>query len=215
MSKRFRVAVADDFRISRRFFEGYVESASDYELTKSLHSASDAVAYCIEAQPDLLLLDVLMRSGMDGLTAAAEIKKRRLKTKIILATSTAEDAWVKRARAIGVDGFWYKEYSEMSLLEIMDRVMAGETVYPDTPPNVSFGRISRSDLTERELDVLRELTGGYTNEGIAERLGISINTVRTHLQNILNKTGFDNRLDLAMNAKSIGLVVNDNDLIRS
>ena len=215
MSKRFRVAVADDFRISRRFFEGYVESASDYELTKSLHSASDAVAYCIEAQPDLLLLDVLMRSGMDGLTAAAEIKKRRLKTKIILATSTAEDAWVKRARAIGVDGFWYKEYSEMSLLEIMDHVMAGETVYPDTPPNVSFGRISRSDLTERELDVLRELTGGYTNEGIAERLGISINTVRTHLQNILNKTGFDNRLDLAMNAKSIGLVVNDNDLIRS
>lgn len=78
-----------------------------------------------------------------------------------------------------------------------------------------FGRVTRSDLTERELDVLRELTGGYTNEGISQRLGISINTVRTHIQNILNKTGFENRLDLAMNAKSIGLVVNDDDLIKT
>ena len=60
-----------------------------------------------------------------------------------------------------------------------------------------------------KLDVLRELTGGYTNEVIAQRLGVTINTVRYHIQNILNKTGFENRLDLAMNAKILGLVVSD------
>ena len=71
--------------------------------------------------------------------------------------------------------------------------------------------MTRADLTDRELDVLRELTGSLTNEEIAERLNISANTVKRHIQNIMEKTGFESRLDLAMNAKALGLVVHDND----
>ena len=67
----------------------------------------------------------------------------------------------------------------------------------------------RVSLTERDLEVLRELTLGYTNEVIAERLNISVNTVRAHIQNMLNKTGFKNRLALAVNAASLGIVVSD------
>ena len=65
----------------------------------------------------------------------------------------------------------------------------------------------KSVLTERELDVLRELTGGYSNQEIAERLGISINTVRTHITSMVNKTGYESRFDLALNAKALGVVV--------
>ena len=110
-----------------------------------------------------------------------------------------------------MESFWYKEYDDHSLIDIMDRTAGGGSVYPTEPPRVSFGRIQRSELTERELDVLRELTASLTNEEIAERLNISANTVKRHLQNIMEKTGFVSRLDLAMHARLLGLVVHDND----
>ena len=121
---------------------------------------------------------------------------------------------IERPREIGVESFWYKEYDEHSIQEIMDRTMAGESVYPGDPPRVPFGNITRSELTERELDVLRELTASLTNEEIADKLHISVNTVKRHLQNILEKTGFESRLALAMNAKSLGLVVSENERTR-
>ena len=145
----------------------------------------------------------------DALAAAEAIKKSQPQVRIILTTSAAETTWEVQARAVGVEGFWYKEYEVHSLIEMMDRVMAGEMVYPSDPPDVSLGKAKRSDLTERELEVLRELTSSLTNEEIAERLDVSVFTVKRHIQNMLQKTGYKNRLDLAINARLLGIVVND------
>ncbi|MBQ1317142.1 MAG: helix-turn-helix transcriptional regulator [Lachnospiraceae bacterium] len=93
----------------------------------------------------------------------------------------------------------------------MDRTMNGESVYPGTPPNPDFGTIKKYDLSERELEVLRELTRNMTNEEIAEKLQISSHTVKRHIENMLVKTGYKSRVDLAVNAKTIGLVVHDDD----
>ena len=76
------------------------------------------------------------------------------------------------------------------------------------------GNVKRVDLTSRDLDVLRELSHGCTNDEIAAKLGISVNTVRTHIQNILNKTGFKNRLALVVNVASLGIVVSDERRMR-
>ena len=209
MSENYQVVVADDYRISRTFFEMMVQSDPQYTLAASFSSAQDAVAYCRQNPVDLVILDVLMRTGIDGLTAARQIKALRPEIKIIIATSTAEDMWEDMAREIGVESFWYKEYSEESLNEVMDRTMAGETVYPDKPVDIEIGNVRRVALTQRDLDVLRELTLSYTNEEIAEHLHISVNTVRTHIQNMLNKTGFKNRLALAVNAATLGIIVSD------
>jgi two-component system vancomycin resistance associated response regulator VraR len=89
--------------------------------------------------------------------------------------------------------------------------MQGKSVYPGSIPDPEFGDVRKSDLTERELDILRELTTNRTNEEIAERFGISLNTVKRHIQNMLNKTGYSNRLELAVNAKALGLVVHEED----
>ena len=234
MKDRIRVVVADDQNISRGFFEMYVRASNRYELAASLRTAQEAIEYldgqaCQGIQepahsgilpadykaasdlPDLLILDVMMQEGIDGLTAAGIIKQRHPDIKIILTTSTSETSWEDKSRAIGVESFWYKEYDSHSLIEIMDRTVSGESVYPQAEPKVSFGKAARSDLTERELDVLRELTGSLTNEEIAENLHISANTVKRHLQNIMEKTGFSSRLDLAMNARLLGLVVHEDD----
>jgi len=204
-----RVIVCDDQNISRGFFEMYVRAAAGFDLIAGLRTAREAVDYLKEHEADLLILDVMMQDGIDGLSAAALIKKEHPQLKIILTTSAAETGWEDKARAIGVESFWYKEYDEHGIQEIMNRTMEGESVYPGDAPDVSFGKIKRSDLTDRELDVLRELTGSLTNEEIAEKLCISVNTVKRHIQNIMEKTGYENRLDVAMNAKALGLVVSD------
>lgn len=213
MNRKTRVVIADDQNISRGFFEMYVRAAAGYELLSGLRTAQEAVDYLSGHDADLLILDVMMQEGIDGLTAATRIKEKHPEVKIIITTSTSETSWEEKARQIGVESFWYKEYDEHSIQEIMDRTMAGESVYPGDPPRVPFGNVTRCELTERELEVLRELTASLTNEEIADKLCISVNTVKRHLQNILEKTGFESRLALAMNAKSLGLVVSDRERI--
>ena len=214
MDRRIRVVVADDQNISRGFFEMYVRASGSYELAASFRTAREAADYADGGGVDLMILDVMMQEGIDGLTAAAEIKRKHPEVKIILTTSTSETKWEEQARSVGVESFWYKEYDEHSLIEMMDRTVRGESVFPAARPQVSFGKVSRGDLTERELDVLRELTASLTNEEIAEKLHISVNTVKRHLQNIMEKTGFTSRLDLAMNARLLGLVVHEDDRTR-
>ena len=209
MAEKYQVVVVDDYRTSRTFFEMMVQSDVRFALASSFSKAQDAVEYSRENLVDLVIMDVMMRTGIDGLTAAKLIKEENPAIKIILVTSTAETAWEDKANELGVESFWYKEYSDESLTEVMNRTMAGERVYPKKPIDIELGNVKRVSLTERDLDVLRELTLGYTNEVIAERLGVSVNTVRTHIQNMLNKTGFKNRLALVVNAASLGIVVSD------
>ena len=205
----YRVLVVDDFMMSRAVFENAVAQSPQYELAASLDTAEKAVAYCRERPVDLIIMDVVMTSGMDGLAASGEIKRSCPKVKILLVTSMPEVSYIARAREIGIDSFWYKEIQEQPLLEIMDRTMAGESVYPNATPPVTLGNIVSTELTARELEVLRELVGGASNREIAERLFLSEETVKMHLKNMLQKTGFRSRLELAIKARTGGLVIND------
>ncbi|MCR4876491.1 MAG: response regulator transcription factor [Clostridiales bacterium] len=208
---RVQVVVVDDQYLARAFFEGIVRMSERYELAASLSVADQAVDWCLDHPVDLVIMDVMMKSGLDGLTCARSIKAGNPDIRIILTTSTAEADWIDKARRAKVESFWFKEYSAVSLTEVMDRTMNGESVYPDGPPNPEFGSARKADLTEREQDVLRELTRNFTNEEIASRLNISVNTVRTHIQHMLEKTGYRNRIDLAVNAKALGVVVHEDD----
>ena len=121
-----------------------------------------------------------------------------------------ECSYLGRAREIGVESFWYTEDQRQSLLEIMERTMNGESVYPEASPELRLGLASSYDLrSQRELEVLREITGGDTNQEIAESLHLSVATVKSHILNMLEKTGFRNRTELAVRARESGLVILD------
>ena len=203
--------IADDQYVARSFFEMYVKMSKKYILAASVSTAEQAVNYCLSNPVDLVIMDVMMKYGLDGLTCAKNIKAHDPDIKVILATSTAEYAWIRKAREAGIESFWFKEYEDTPLLEIMDRTMNGESVYPESPPNPDFGDVQKVDLTDREVEILRELTANRTNEEIAGKYGISPLTVKRHIQNMLIKTGYRNRLELAVNAKKIGLVVHEDD----
>lgn len=105
--------------------------------------------------------------------------------------------------------FGNKEVSSEPIIELMDRTMNGERVFPDTTPKIKFGNAMSTDFTERELEVLRELTSGDTNTEIAKRLYIAPGTVKNYIQYMLEKTGFKSRTELAVKAREAGLVILD------
>ena len=150
-------------------------------------------------------MDVVTRNGESGLDAAARIKRAFPRIRIIIVTSMPECSYLCRALEIGVESFWYKEEQHESLLDVMERTMNGESVYPDATPELA----SSYEFTERKLEVLREMTGGDTNQEIADRLHLSVATVKTHILNMLEKTGFRNRTELAVRARESGLVIPD------
>ncbi len=211
MSDKCKVLIVDDQYVARSFFEIHVEMTKRYELAASLATAEQAVAWCMEYSVDLVIMDVMMKRGLDGLTCARTIKSNHPEIRIILATSTAESRWIEKARQAGIDSFWFKEYSDIPLTQVMDRTMNGESVYPDSLPNPDFGEVTKYDLSKRELEVLRELTRNLTNEEIAEDLHISPSTVKRHIENMIAKTGFRSRVDLAVNARLLGLVVHEDN----
>ena len=163
----YKVLIADDQKMVRQMFEVAVKGSSDYEIAAIASTAEDAVTICLEEEIDLVLMDVVMGSGMDGLDTAKLIKEKRPDIKIMIVTSMPEVSYIDRAIKIGVDSFWHKEVQEQPLIEIMNRTMADESVYPMTMPAVQFGNIVSTELTSTELEVLRELVSGASNKEIS------------------------------------------------
>ena len=204
---KYKVMIVEDQTMPRELFELRVQSSQQFEVAISIDNAALADVYCLRFPVDLILMDVVTRGGESGLDAAERIKRTLPQMKIIIVTSMPECSYLSRAREIGVESFWYKEEQRESLLDVMARTMAGESVYPDATPELQLGLASSYQFTSRELEVLREMTGGDTNQEIAERLHMSVATVKTHILNMLEKTGFRNRTELAVRAREIGLVI--------
>ena len=172
-----KVLVVDDQLVARQLFEMYLSGSPKYILADSLPSASQVEEYVKYNRVDLILMDILMNDGSNGLEAAAAVKKISPETKIVAVTSMVEATWLKRAEDIGIESFYYKEAPQETIMDVLDRTMAGESVYPDTPPTVPMGLAGSEKFSERELDVLRLMTTGMSNSKIADKLNISEGTV--------------------------------------
>ena len=204
-----KVLIVEDDPMARELLEIFVRSSGRYEVSRSIASAALAETYCLQNKVDLILMDVCTDLGASGLDVAAKIKKSMPHIKIIIITSLPEYNFISRAKECGVDSFWYKTPVAEEILELIDRTMAGVSVFPDSTPSLQLGQALSSEFTPRQLEVLRELTSGETNAGIASRLGMSPITVRNHIQKMLEMTGFENRTSLAVAADKSGLVSRD------
>lgn len=204
---KYKVMIVEDQTMPRELFELRIQASEHFEVAISIDNAAVADIYCLRFPVDLIMMDVVTRDGESGLDAAERIKRAFPQIKIIIVTSMPECSYLSRAREIGVESFWYKEEQRENLLDVMERTMNGESIYPDASPELMLGLASSYDFTERELTVLREITSGDTNQEIADRLNMSVATVKTHILNMLEKTGFRNRTELAVRARESGLVI--------
>ncbi|MBP5293655.1 MAG: response regulator transcription factor [Clostridia bacterium] len=205
----YKVLIVEDQEIPRELFKIYIDSSEKFEHLLSISNASAALSVCQTNRVDLILMDVMTELEHSGLDAAEEIKHAFPNIPIIIVTSMPEYSWLSRARKIGVNSFWYKDGQKDSLLDVMERTMAGEHIYPDETPLIRIGNATNHEFTERELDILKELTTGDTNAEIAKRLYISVATVKSHIQHLMEKTGFKTRTELVSEARGLGIVIKD------
>jgi len=205
----YNVLIVEDDPMARKLMEIFVSTSDNYNLVPSLDSAAMAELYCMTNHVDLILMDVCTAMDANGLKVAEKLKREFPEIKIIIITSQPEYSYISRAREIGVESFWYKEPTAEALIKVMDRTMAGESLYPDSTPITRLGAALSNDFTERELEVLRELVNGKTDAAIAETLCLSVTRVKQHIQHIREKTQFSNRTELAVRARESGLVIGD------
>lgn len=201
-----KVLIVEDDPMAQKLLETFIENSGRYKVAGSIVSAGFAETYCLKHSVDLVLMDICTALGVSGLEISTKIKKMKPDIKIIIITSQPECDFINRAKSGGVDSFWYKSSDEREILELMDRTMAGESIYPDSTPRLQIGNAWNTEFTPRQLEVLRELTSGDTNAEIAKRLGISPTTVRDYIQQMLEMTGLQNRTSLAVAADKSGLV---------
>lgn len=193
-----KVLVIDDQRIAREYMENVVRSGKNYELVGSLSKADLAETVCRRNTVDLVLMDVCTHGTKNGIDAAAELRKMFPKLKIIVVTSMVEESYIKRAGKAGVDSFWYKETSPENLITVMDATMHGEHMWPNETPSVRLGVTTSAEFTETEIKVLRLVCEGLEYSEIAKELNYSKDNVKYHIRNILQKTGYANKTQLAI-----------------
>ena len=145
-----------------------------------------------EPEENTLLLDAVWMERMEKFPGI----------RIILFTVSADPAYLTMARESGAAGFWYLQPSA----EALAQVLQDEGSFPEAPPVVRLGDAHSSDLTARELEVLREMTAGKTDAQIGEILNMSVSTVKHHIQQLRSKTGLSNRTQLAVEAIRSGLI---------
>ena len=212
MAGAIRILIADDHAIVREGLRGLIGSEDGMELVGEAVDGAEAVEKARALQPDVILLDLVM-PRMSGLEAIAGLRRDESAARILVLTSFAEDDKVLAAIKAGALGYLLKDSSPEELLDAIRQVYRGEaSLHPSIarklmqelrqPPQLP---LAEQPLTEREVEVLRLVARGLSNQEIGEALVVSERTVRNHVSNILEKLHLANRTQAALYALKEGL----------
>ena len=204
---KIKILLVEDDPLARQLIEMFITQSEHYDFGGAILSAALAPTYIEKHKVDLVLMDVCTAMNANGIDAAESIKKAHPEVKIIIITSQPEYSYLQRAKEVGVDSFWYKTVIQDEFITLLDRTMQGERIFPDTTPTLVIGNALSVEFTESELKVLRLVVAGERDQDIAEKLGVSINTVRTHLRVMMDKTGIRSRTALAVRVRDAGFVI--------
>ena len=214
MTEPITVMIVDDHEMVRRGARGYLEAQPDISVVAEAESGAEAVRLARENVPDVVLMDLVM-PGMDGVEATRQVKDVSPRTRIIILTSYHEDEHIFPALQAGAISYLLKDVKAPELVEAIQRAAKGEaTLHPRVAARLikqlSSGMSEQghlfTELTEREMEVLRLIARGSTNQKIAEQLVISIGTVKGHISNILSKLHLADRTQAAVFAWQEGIV---------
>lgn len=212
---QIRILVADDHALFRRGLHMVLDQEPDIELVGEAADGTEAIALAIELIPDIVLMDVKM-PRQTGIEACRAIKEAAPSIKILMLTNSDEDSDLYEAVKAGAAGYLLKEISIDELGAAIRSVYSGQSLITPsmaTKLMAEFAAMAKRGaetrlpkLTPRELDVLRAIARGMSNREIARVLFISENTVRSHVQNILDKLQLNSRMEAAIYAMREKLV---------
>lgn len=208
MPERIRVLIADDHPVVREGLRTFLGVQEDIEVVGEAADGAEAVELARATCPDVILLDLKM-PGVDGFAALDRLKELDVAARVLVLTSMAERSHVLPAVRAGAAGYLYKDVDPEALVQAIRSVRDGHVLLaPDAAAAVLTGESTPGaelPLTERERDVLVQLTLGRSNREIARALVVSEKTVKTHVSNILLKLGLQDRTQAALYAVRHGL----------
>jgi DNA-binding NarL/FixJ family response regulator len=210
-----RILLADDHEVVREGLRMVLDSAPDLEVVAQASDGAEAVALAMSADVDLAVLDITM-PRMTGLQAARELSQRKPDIKVLILSMHDNEQYFFEALKAGASGYVLKSAANRDLIEACRASMRGEPfLYPaavralvrDFLERASRGEATPEDpLSPRELEVVKLIAEGLTSEEIGEQLFISRKTVDRHRENVLEKLGMRNRVELTRYAIRRGLV---------
>jgi DNA-binding NarL/FixJ family response regulator len=216
-TKPIRVIIVDDHGIVRQGLRALM-TRPGIEVVGEAESGAQAVEMAKELQPDVMLLDIRMKDG-DGLQALPQIKAAAPRTSVIMLTTYANPGYLARAISGNASGYLSKETDPDQIVkavraaaegnELIDRALleaALSHAIDPSPPTSELTAMPVEPLSERERDVLKLMVQGLGNQMIAETLNISLPTVKTHVQHILQKLHVSDRTQAALLAVRLRLV---------
>ena len=214
MSIPITVLLVDDHEVVRSGVSAFLASQPDFEVLGEARSGTEAVDLAQKHVPDVVLMDLVM-AKMDGVEATRQVKAVSPRTKIVVLTSYHQDEYIFPALQAGAISYILKDVKMDELADALRRASQGEaTLHPRVASRViqELHGANReelnpyTELTEREMEVLKLIAKGQSNSEIAESLVISVNTVKGHVSNILSKLHLADRTQAAVYAWQQGIV---------
>lgn len=197
------IILIDDDKLVCSALKTILESDPEFHVPVMGHDGNEAIALYKEYQPDMLLMDIRM-SGMSGIDAGEAILRQFPQARILYLTTFADNEYIVRALKTGAKGYILKQNFE-SIIPAVRAVISGQSVFGDEIvsrlPNMSWTPVSSLegfDLTEREIEIIRNVAEGLSNKEIAGLLFLSEGTVRNYISTILEKLNLRDRTQLAI-----------------
>jgi DNA-binding NarL/FixJ family response regulator len=209
-----RILIADDHAIVRSGLKRVLDAKPDMEVVAEAEDGAEGVEKALEEDVHLAILDVSM-PRMTGIQAAAELHKRKPELKILMLSMYDSEQFLFEALKAGASGYVLKSGADTDIVDAVRAAMRGDSyLYPSAVTTLVRDYVDRGGrgdaefdvLTPRELEVLKLIAEAYTSKEIAEKLFISIKTVDRHRQNILEKLGMRDRVELTRYAIRRGLI---------
>ena len=203
--------LVDDHELVRQGVRAFLDAQPDLKVVAEAASGREAVEAAKAHAPDVVLMDLLM-PGMDGVETTRAVKEASPESHVVVLTSHHDDAYVFAALRAGALGYVLKTIGAEELAGTVRRAARGE---PTLHPSIALRLMQNvrgeqedvtSELTPRELEVLKLIAEGLTNADIAERLGVAEKTVKGHVGNVLSKLQVHDRTQAAVYAWREGVV---------
>lgn len=205
--KPVSIVLVDDHRVVARSLKAYLESFEDLRVVGMAASGEELLDRLKEWNPEIVIQDLLMPGGMDGLATTRRLREAAPSVRVIALTASTDDARMMGVLRAGADGYVRKDAEPEILLAAVRAVARGKTyIDPSVAAQVVHAADPHEELTARELEVLRQLALGKSNKEIAGTLHIADETVKSHVGSVLTKLQVENRAHAIVQALKRGLI---------
>lgn len=206
----YNIVIVEDHKLLRDMIKDSLENEEVFNVVATLSDAKDVFEVCKEYKPDLVLMDICTENNSNGIAYSKILKETFPEIKIIIMTGIMDINFVNEAKEFNIDSFIYKSVTKETLITAIKNTLDGYSIYPNEKTLPCETAILQ-DLTSTELLVLTKYCKLLDRKDVANSLGISTSTLKTHISSIYAKTGYANLTKLAVYCISNGLIVTNLD----